>query len=892
MKSKNSKVDLEEYVKLENSLEGGIKENLNNIITNDLNLLNKNIFNPDFINTNNGSNLNLDYIPQELFMTLKNANNVTEQKKNNIEIEENEQKMNYNYNTRNNNIIINNNINDGLSSNEIIKNQNVLDSNHFNSLYFNDKSNELKSSKKNNNNNTNNFDFKISKNDFNLSESSYINNNDKSNNLKNIFNNPNKDSNNNIYFQKSNIGTNISKETNSNMNKRYNEDLSNYYSFDINNKLNNNNLISNNLKNNLLFSKSSAISNNISICNGYSDHYINSCLDISNTLTNVSNLFVNSQNANYADKIKLRDIENKEKMLLEMEKQRNQKMNEIIEKEKKNFLENEKKREEIEKLKELETEREKIKELERERELERLKERERELKLEMERRRIQEEKEEKEKEEREKEKEERERKIREELEKKKLEEEEKLQNKMIVQNELINNNNNDNNNNVNDNDNFFITKEKERSWYDYNISSNKKSKERSLHSNFSLKKNNQYININDNNNYNDNNNNNNYNDNNIRINHENNNNEIISYFKKMRNENINKLVSNRTTYNNNNNCNFNYNTSTSFYAKKSPILNPHSMSAITENNKIGSKTAKIFNNTKKNENNKIKSSKSQKNLNCSKSSKISKTPSKIMQSVRSIEYNPTASLQMLNLLKNDNKYENHLNKEMNKHNKKKEMKKIKSKKNINFVGKEKIQEKYNIYFNCFVPDLYEEQREKLINDTKNCYRTRRSKSTGKIEVLEDNIGPNLYNEHVDIPDIDYLVYKTNKKINSLCSLNTLNSNYRNNNYENQNLIYSSNKSINTIHSNPYFSNININNLSDNFNNNNNYSYMNNSKKYINEKLFENENSKSNMNMENRSLINQKIYNEVYNKAFKQFNYQPTSYFNDYARQNINWCFNK
>ena len=133
-----------------------------------------------------------------------------------------------------------------------------------------------------------------------------------------------------------------------------------------------------------------------------------------------------------------------------------------------------------------------------------------------------------------------------------------------------------------------------------------------------------------------------------------------------------------------------------------------------------------------------------------------------MKSVRTIEYNPTTSLQMLNLLKNDSKYETYFNDEMNKYIKKNKIQKIKSKKDINFVGKEKIQDKYNLYFNCFIPDLYEEQKEKLLNEKK-FLKMKKSNSIIKLEVLEDDIGPNLYIEHIYIPDIGYISFKTNKK---------------------------------------------------------------------------------------------------------------------------------
>ncbi len=211
---------------------------------------------------------------------------------------------------------------------------------------------------------------------------------------------------------------------------------------------------------------------------------------------------------------------------------------------------------------------------------------------------------------------------------------------------------------------------------------------------------------------------------------------------------------------------------------------------------------------------------------------------------------------------------------------------MKNKKNINFKGKEKIQEKYNIYFNCFVPDLYEEQKEKLLNENKK-YKMKKSKSESKIKIspLEDNIGPNLYNEQIDIPDYGYLAYKANKKIisnYSLNEINTLNSKYRN--FPNGQMNFYSNRNINTLTDNPLFP-IDNNNLDSNNEYSNyqlNYNFINNGQ--INSNL--------NLNIENaKEIRNERIYNEIYNKAFRQFNYQPNSYFEDYSQKNIKWYFN-
>ena len=442
-----------------------------------------------------------------------------------------------------------------------------------------------------------------------------------------------------------------------------------------------------------------------------------------------------------------------------------------------------------------------------------------------------------------------------------------------------------------------MSKEKE-SWYEYNISSNRKSKEKMAKTD----KNKENKNL--------------KNDNQISNNKHYKNKDIISYFKNLKNENsinnINlKKFSNRTNYNNN----YNYKTSTSFYTKKSHIISPSISSVMTDN--INCKTTHNFNKKKKSGKKNIKNintSKSIKNLN---SSKISKTPSsKIIKSVKSIEDNPTASLQMLNLLNNDNKYETQYNNEMFKHIKKNEYNKIKNKRDINFIGKEKIQDKYNLYFNCFMPDLYEEQKEKLLNEKNYFSRMKKSKSTTKLEVLEDDIGPNLYNEKIDMPDIGYIIYKTNKKINSNYSLNSINtlnsnfSNYNNNNnydYENQNLNFNSKRSINTIN-NPVIHNskygcLNNNqiNLNNNDNNKNDTEFVdgtNISKKdssnffsnrgkdnFFSGNLSENRNKNINDNL-NNELIKERLYKEIYNKAFKIFNYQPNSYFQDYSNKNL------
>ena len=706
MIKKNIKKEMDEYFKKDKTQE--IHQISNNIESK----INKNASNEAFINPNTNPKLILDYIPQELFMSFKkkniivNENNQINEKSISPQIDN---KFDIDNNSKNN---LSNNI---LSSNEInkLKNNNVCENNHFNSLYFNDKNKELETSKKNNSNtNTdtkNKYDFQITDNRFNISEL-FTNNKGKNNNINNDSNKQN--------IKYKNLPTNSSKDTLKNMNKRYNEELSYFDSFDINKNINSNisnnnnnniiktNILSNNIINNLLSSNSSY---NNSTCNGYSDHYINSVLNISNTLTNNSNYYSNSLYNNYGEKNKLRNIENKEKMIFEMENERHKKINELIEGQKNLFLQKEK-----------------------------------------------------------------------EIQEKELMEEEKMKKEELKSKNKTNENfkyYNNTNDKENYNENFFISKEKE-SCYD-NIRSYRNNQEKTQINNGSNKeKKNQ--NIDCNNQFN------------------NNQNDLKYYFRDIKNENINNVekISNRTNYNNNNN--YFYNNSnvnkeaTSFYTKKSQIVSPFISSVITDNNIIN-KTSQNFNkNNKKNK----KNFKSTKNF-----SKISKTSNKIKNS-GTVEDYQTSSLQMSNLLNNDNKYETYLINEIIRSNKQNKLKRNKSKRDFNFVGKEKIAKKYNLYFNCFDPKLYEEQREKLLNDRKGASKMKKSKSMTKILVLDDDIGPNLYNEQIENPDIGYIIYKTNKKINSnysLNSINTLNSNYRNyNNNQNQKIFYNSNQSINSI----------------------------------------------------------------------------------------------
>ena len=656
--------------KIDNFPENEINEKLKN--PNNLKLLNdKNISRNNFFNKDNGKFLNIDYIPKELF-----SSNMIKNKKDN-----NDDKA-----------IINN-----------IQNPFNFESNNLKSSCLGDKNNDLKSSKNNENNN----DFKISQNEFNISESHNKGDNILSSNLNS--NNQNMSSN-------LHLTGNINKETNSN--QRYNEEINQSIS---KNKNTNNNILSN---------ESSTLRQNLSNYNGLSDNFINSHLEISNTLTNNSNI-LSSQN-NYLEKVKLRELDDKEKFLIELEAKRNKNISDLIEKEKIEFSKKEK----------------------------------------------------------------------------------DLENKNKITNE-----------------NFLIERNKLNNSKQKIKNSNKNSQNIICNNeNISIKK-----------------------DDNI--NSLNKNNEIIfSYFNQVKKENI---KNGRNSY-----LNIathpNYRTSSSFYSKRNKIISPSISSATNDNKNINHQyyTSTNFKIEQKKKISKI--SKSSKKLNSSQKN-ISNSSSHIMKSLRSNEYNPQASFQMINLFKNNNKRNQ---KRRNKY--------------YNPKGKEKIQEKYNIYFNCFIPSLYEEQKQKLLNEK----NMKKSKSTTKIKKLEDYIGPNLYNEKVESPDFGYICYKTNKKINPKYSLNYNNGGTFGN--------------INTLNNQHFPLNINLRNIYNDYEDNkNNYENENDIMDYPNK--INNQRNRNNYYKENHNyykteyndeLINEIIYHDLYNKAFNRFNfssnnnYQLNSYNDD------------
>ena len=340
-------------------------------------------------------------------------------------------------------------------------------------------------------------------------------------------------------------------------------------------------------------------------------------------------------------------------------------------------------------------------------------------------------------------------------------------------------------------------------------------------------------------------------------------NEVISYFNKIKQENIkNRRNSNRST-------NLNYRTSSSFYTKRTKIHSPFISSAITDlNNRNNIRQSETSTNLKKSKSKKL--SKSSNKINISKND-ITNNSSRL-KSIRSNEYNKGSSLKMLNSVKNNTKEESQI---CYKQSKNSTNKKIKRKnKAYNPKRKEKIQEKYNIYFNCFIPDLYEEQKQKLLNERK----IRVSKSSAKIKKLEDYVGPNLYNEKVDIPDFGYICYKANKKINPKYSLNYDNT-YQNYKYGTSTKLYTMNNEINTL-------NINLRSIYNKYENDKN----NNENDIFNYHKFNNNRNRNNNFNEiqncpkteyNEEKINNIEYNTLYNRAFKQFKYP---YYYDYNEQ--------
>ena len=323
------------------------------------------------------------------------------------------------------------------------------------------------------------------------------------------------------------------------------------------------------------------------------------------------------------------------------------------------------------------------------------------------------------------------------------------------------------------------------------------------------------------------------------------NNEIITYFNQLKQDSI------KYQRNSNYSTNNNYKTTYSFNIKRNKLMSPFNSPTLTEN-KINNKINHLNYTSTNFKKNAKKKSKSTKKFDSSQKSSIN-----IMKSLKSIDYNPFNSLKIMNLFKT-----------CNNGNKKRS---IKKRNYSNSKGKEKIQEKYNTYFNCFFPELYEEQKQKLIKDKK----IKKSKSTTKIKRLEDYIGPNLYNEEVETPDFGYICYKTNKKINPKYSLNyNCLYNSRNNNF-------GALDNINALNEEHYSSNIDLRTIYKNYENfKNNY-----------------ENEKENYYVQNQNypysgyyneeLIDENTYYDLYNKAFNHFNYpsdkynyQPNFYTND------------
>ena len=602
-------------------------------------------------------------------------------------------------------------------------------------------------------NNLNNFgtdtDFKIYNNDVNISESLKKSMNISSSNVLSSTQNLNPNL---------KLNTNISKETSTN--KRYNEEININNSTNKNINLNSN--VPNNDKenvdvnnNNVMSNESSTLRNNLSNYNGLSDNFISSRLNISNTLTNNSNL-LSSKNEHYLDKIRLRELENKENFLFELEKKRNKNIFDIVEHQKIDFLR-------------------KVKEIEK--------------------------------------------------------------NNMNNNNEYLfkekNSTNMNNQKIISDNNSQNITYNKD------NVNIKAKEEENNL----------KYINKN--------------------------NDELFSYFNKMKKEHIkHRRNSNRSMM-------FNHRTLSSFYNHRTNILTSVISSTKTDINNNNNKyirqnkshisASKIEKSQKKK-----KASKSSNKLCISKNSNTNKNSSShIVKSLRSNDncYNQgTNSFKVLNSIRNGNKNISQINSEsMNK------------RKNIfiNSKGKEKIQDKFNIYFNCFVPDLYEEQREKLINEKK----FKKAKSTVKIKKLDDYIGPNLYNEEVDAPDFGYICYKTNKKINPNYTLNRPISSYF---LEYKNNLRSVN-SLNNLDEDKEMLNVNLRNIYKKYENekNNSENDIFNYEKFVTYRnkntLFQDFQNYPQTQNKEESLMNHNDYNTLYNKAFNQFKNYP---YNIYHEQQI------
>ena len=349
------------------------------------------------------------------------------------------------------------------------------------------------------------------------------------------------------------------------------------------------------------------------------------------------------------------------------------------------------------------------------------------------------------------------------------------------------------------------------------------------------------------------------------------NNEIFSYFNQMNQEN------NKHTRNSFFSANFNNRTSSSFYTKGSKIFSPYFSTTLAGINKFNNNKILNQNFTPKNiiKREKQRGPGSTDKL-ISSNKNVSNSSSHIIKSLRSNDYNQQSSLRILNSLKKYNKEESQIIK-------KESVKKQIRKKSLNYniKGKKNIQEKYNIYFNCFMPDLYEEQKKKLLNEK----NVKKSKSTTKIKKLEDYVGPNLYNEQVEIPDFGYICYKTNKKINPNYSLNQFNTYHNNYNYN-----FESTNRLNTLQNGQNrFNSLNINtrNICNDYENDkNNYENESDILNYLKGSNHRNRNRYDNIEEMyhfpkteyNNEIMNEIYYHDLYNKAFKQIKYSSNDFY--------------
>ena len=201
---------------------------------------------------------------------------------------------------------------------------------------------------------------------------------------------------------------------------------------------------------------------------------------------------------------------------------------------------------------------------------------------------------------------------------------------------------------------------------------------------------------------------------------------------------------------------------------------------------------------------------------------------------------------------------------------------------LKYLPKENHVEKYNLYFNCFNPEQFAEQTEKLIYEEKNRYNISANiKNKKKLTKLNDFVGPNIYDEYISCPDMDDIISRTKKKIqNSLKNVNNKSgisnssnfSTLRNNNfYDVKNM---SDVSLYQFSNNYEGQKQNLKNTISNSKLENDFDID----KYLKQKeeLYGDEKIS-----DRGSLRESKSYKDLYNKAFKQCDFQSGNYFEEY-----------